>query len=761
MSSSDEIYYPQLEDDLESSDEQDINAPTIERPVRSQTTDGRQTGTSTTDGRQTGTPTTDGRQTGTPTTDEQPSISSSGGSIVVPPQTNLKYMSIPELNLNFKKVAGKDKNHPNSYCLACKEVVYSTDSRLLQKHLRFCSVDQETKETIATALTQSTKENFLKDMTKNENKQYNLLLTNVIISNNISLRSVGCKYLLELVNKMKPNWKVACRREITQKYIPILASICDKKFETTLEGYEQDFLISVEFDHWRDSVNRSVLAVVATLPGGQRHLVSLEDVTLRGHSTNSILKSLKKSLGKMTARKINAVMSDSASSCKKARQRIVEQEAEYTHLLEYRCQAHLFNLIGAKVMEDEEMDDVFSGANKLVSFISSNSQLQSMLTELGYKKLIKSCSVRWYSHIAMLESLLEIKSVALELFEQASRPDCLNMRLLRCETFWADIPKVVHVLKPLSDCIATAERANGTLGESTKALFEYIKFVFNSDWDDAFNLSAAKSVLHYISVEYLGSEEFGLMIAAYILDKRFNMNYVKIEGLDLAFNVILNVAAKSGFTWTTIEKNLVEEFKKYKDQEGTYSAPADEKTTAAEWWKSQPNIGILKTVAMRLAMLKSSSANTERTFSMIKLIQSPTRTRFALDTLELMAKIKISMQDQEEFDCLDFLTRETAFIDDDIADEAIIKTGTKYKEYTKSVFDRIKKLISTPRADPSPNSNRAECLGDARLRESYEKINDTLDFNLLREPRARQTNAEDISNVDKSMILKKFRAALE
>lgn len=201
-------------------------------------------------------------------------------------------------------------------------------------------------------------------------------------------------------SKVKPDWNVTCGKEISSTLIPHLAGtrgLCDERFFNSIKRSNEYFFLSVEFDHWQDIMGRSVLAVVATFPDGARHLISPEDVTLRGHSSTSIIKSLKKSLSTVTPTKLNAIMSDNAASCKRARKRLIEEvDSPYKHLIEYRYQAHLFNLIGARSMKDEEIEELFTGANKLVSYISSNQKLQGLLTELGYRKLVKSTSVRWY-----------------------------------------------------------------------------------------------------------------------------------------------------------------------------------------------------------------------------------------------------------------------------------------------------------------------------------------------------------------------------
>lgn len=77
------------------------------------------------------------------------------------------------------------------------------------------------------------------------------------------------------------------------------------------------------------------MAVVATLPDGSRFLLSLEDVSIQGKSTAALLISLKEGLFKIrNIRKVNSIQSDSASSCKSAREKLVSGK-NFAHIIEH------------------------------------------------------------------------------------------------------------------------------------------------------------------------------------------------------------------------------------------------------------------------------------------------------------------------------------------------------------------------------------------------------------------------------------------
>ena len=66
---------------------------------------------------------------------------------------------------------------------------------------------------------------------------------------------------------------------------------------------------------------------------------------------------------------------------------------------------------------------------------------------------------------------------------------------------------------------------------------------------------------------------------------------------------------------------------------------------ASSWWNDIHDSGHLKHCAIRLAHLKSSSANIERTFSTLRLIQSPSSTNLSMGRLIEIARIRIDKDD--------------------------------------------------------------------------------------------------------------------
>lgn len=69
------------------------------------------------------------------------------------------------------------------------------------------------------------------------------------------------------------------------------------------------------------------------------------DVSLDRHSTSAIVKQPEKSMESIPNLIVNSIITDSASSCAKAR-RALTDAGQYEHVIEHRCQAHVLNNVG-------------------------------------------------------------------------------------------------------------------------------------------------------------------------------------------------------------------------------------------------------------------------------------------------------------------------------------------------------------------------------------------------------------------------------
>lgn len=629
---------------------------------------------------------------------------------------NYAFRKHPELKDIFQKI-GYDKSRNQKHrCLGCgSEKSTNKINRLLGHATKCAKLNKNLKE--------KCKEIFLLCCGKDD---YNLILAKIIIKHNIPLKLVDCKDFRAFIANIPNGWLPSNRQDYSSVFIPKVATSEESKFYSFLKGNQtEDYIVSLEYDHWTDSMNRSILGITATVPTGDQFLVALEDVSSEDKKAETIVICLLKCTEKIPSNKINSITSDSAPSCKLARELFVKEKG-LSHILQHRCLAHYINTIGSKFTKAECVGYTMEMVNKLATFIGRSSKFCAKLDELGLRRIAKATSVRWYSNVNMLESLLNVREEAIRHFTDDTDE---MVTLLNDEELWTSVSIIAAIMRPLANCIAVAERPTSGIGETMKALLEFIESIFYLDWKDDYVFAAISAVLKYFGSVKISDEELGLLLAAYFFDRRFKMDYITKDGSLLIFKQVVRIAEAMNVNQSDIDGRLYDEFWQYQKQELHFGRIQDKDTEAREWWRQQPKTGILRSIGIRIANLRSSSANLERNFSIIKLIQSPVRVRFSLDTLTHIARAKIAgKQGEYENNLLDLL--------EDLELESQVK-HSKDKNNESSTLTECrhrKKRIETRvdcQTNDELNDNEAQLPFD--LRDQYERFTKYINFKLIRQ----------------------------
>lgn len=490
--------------------------------------------------------------------------------------------------------------------------------------------------------------------------RFSHLLTRVILKNNLPIRLAECELFRKLC-KMHPPVQFPSRHKLSRFYIPRISRLIEDKFFKDVKN-GPNYSLSIEFDHWTDSTHRSLLAILATKGDGSRHLIDIEDVSLVGHSSESIVSTLNRTLAQIEPLKINSIVSDAAASCAKARFDFVGQQS-YKHVIHQRCIAHLLNLIGKDISDHSDVEEIMRQATKLVSILSSDTKIVAEFTKAGQRRCTRYVKTRWYSTVTMLESLVNCQDLAIKAIREAIRttrgaphPDRLAcLEALQSDMFGPDLFLLLSIFRPLANCIVIAESSHSHLGETMAAMLQFARSLFESDWEVNFVIPTIEAFLTHFNAAKLTEDGLGIMVTAYFLDKRNKMNYITKQGGVIVLQTLFNLARGMGYSCEQISQTLGAELHSYWSQEGSYRRNADRGESAENWWRNQPDIGILKALALRIVSLRSSSANIERVFSATKSIQSPNRHRFSLATLTSIARARVTNRwieygDGEEYD---------------------------------------------------------------------------------------------------------------
>lgn len=172
---------------------------------------------------------------------------------------------------------------------------------------------------------------------------------------------------------------------------------------------EPNYSLTIEFDAYTSRV-RSLMAMVITTKSGDSTLFDLVDMSGEVHTVEYLkdiaLNSLRKTV--LSENKFNSIVSDEASNFKLARSLIINSLSQ-THLVQYRCMAHTFDLIGASISKSSNVSAILQQTMKLVKHISSNRLACSKLKELGSDRIKMVVPSRWYSTSSCMKSILEAK----------------------------------------------------------------------------------------------------------------------------------------------------------------------------------------------------------------------------------------------------------------------------------------------------------------------------------------------------------------
>jgi len=652
-------------------------------------------------------------------------------------ESGCAFREVPALILAFHRKQVGTRAH--NTCLGCSKLHKTNQLERLAGHVRRCNeLDPENGSAILEAYDRY----MLFKKKSDKNTERNNDWVDVMVENNFSLASVGSKSFKRFMRENIPDWNIASRHQISDQYIPRMSKKIQTEFEASLKTLTNLYL-SVEFDHWKDSNRRSLLGIVITMKGKQ-HFQDLIDASTVGHSSRVIVEQLKLSLKTIPKGQINAVVSDSASACTLARQLLVADK-EFNYTIQHRCMAHLLNRLGSRI--SSSVKDLVDWALTIQAFASAHPQISARLKRENLKKIQKHCVVRWYSTVNMFETLLEAKSVILDELRRCKTAD--QMISFADETYWGSLEEAISIYRPLADCIAQAEREDGSMGECFRAILKFGYFILSIRNNASPLVSAAiESFLLYISESKLGRDEFGLYFASYLLDRRFHRTFLTEDSIDLALRCIIQIARKSNITAGTVEAALIPEFNSYLNKKGTYSEAPSNQTTAFSYWSTKHNASPLRCVSLRLASLRSSSANIERIFSKLRHAQTLPRTNLAITTMRDLVRMRINgradaYDGEEDID-------QPQTDDQDASSSLLSSPGSSSNENTSQT------LVSSLGEQTEPNAP----LDEAGMR-LLRQLESMVDFSFKSDDQGSLSPTLSADSIDESDVDRLVRAARE
>lgn len=440
------------------------------------------------------------------------------------------------------------------------------------------------------------------------------------------IENASFKHLIKI---LEPAYKVPTRRRFSSKLLPEKAANCKKIGFSQLKKCS-NYTLTIEFDGWVSSAGASLLAFTATTKEGYSTLIDLVDVSAVRKDACALADRAAIAIEKsgIPLNRINAVITDEASNCKKARELIVSSLS--THVLEYRCLAHVGNLIIGLMSKCPSTFTTLKTLMASVREIRGNKILIAALREARARIPTNPSPTRWYTTSGSIDSLLAIYP---DLEILARRPEFHGEKwtnLIKDTSFWSNLRGLRKYYDQLSAFIGYSERSDSKLSIAIRQLLEYGKFLFRLPEETQFKHAAIMAyVTHFCRLN------LDLMLAVYFMDPNQKCTYLTPRAMKKAKVQVTATFIEIGND-TQIGPSVLKEISMYLDLSRIVEPIEDH----YEWWESA-RLPLLKTIGMRFASLHASSANTERIFSALNQIVSPDRNRLNIETIHNLIAIKI------------------------------------------------------------------------------------------------------------------------
>lgn len=554
------------------------------------------------------------------------------GEYVVFPGKKFKHKSVAKL-YKFREYVHDNNTYRDAQCLGCLKKMSKVKASYLVEHGSKCERLKYYNEEAVDELREEAREKEESSTRpgvitiERQNQEYNKIVDFISV-NCLPLSTVESPEFKELFGEKNFKFKLPGRWKLTNKLLTSRANWFQKNSLSTLQSCP-DRTITIEFDGWKSSNGMSILGIVATNLEGACTLLDLIDMTGFSETEELIRTTIINSLNSLeiNPNKLNAFVTDEGSAYKSARETIIRQPG-FQQVLQYRCMAHVLNLIGSSMSKSPV---VYAVLTKLITFInkiSHNKILTDELKRRGEKRVLHIVPTRWYSTSNAINSILAIQDSLGQVPHNEACGFSKWQGTFEDQKFWSDLKELSIYFNKLSSIIGISEASTSTLSSAFRNLLEFGKFLMREvDVQQQFRDAALSSYFtHFFRLDSR------LVLSAYAFDPNFRCEYLKpraIREVQIFTFAMLNQLQSHRHLKDEVQSEmanyqvlLTRDLPHVKD---TYS-----------WWQSS-KFDKLKHVGKRLSACHSSSANTERMFSGLNRIISSSRNRLNMRTiLELM-----------------------------------------------------------------------------------------------------------------------------
>lgn len=497
-----------------------------------------------------------------------------------------------------------------------------------------------------------------------------LAFAKMIYATGIPFRIVDDPSVKNFFSLLNPNFKLPTRQKLANKLLDITYESCR---ENVIQHVQNEPAISIVTDGWSNTNNQHIVNYMIASPNMKPVFWSSKNTS--GYSNNGryISDCINNTIRDIEiATKKNgivcSIVTDNASSMKKAWEYV---EEENVGVICNGCAAHGFNLLMGDVLLIEIISDILTKATSIAKFIRKSylllhqfRQKQKLMSNCSKHALSLPMNTRWYTSEKCIRSVVENQYIIQSIFDDDSL-QVLNSsksklqeikKIIYDQQFWDISKATLRLLEPINSCLALCEQDNSDI---SIIYVEYVNLMKHYAYNTPICPSQNTQFPHFISVQETIKTLIDTRMQTFITKSMkiatFLSNKVNpsIFGEDSIEEVLhgIELIAK---IYSPSDSNASEDFidnlrvnlEKWHRERLLKKLWDDEKhnrTSPSNFWLfKQPKadgMKVLREVAIQIFSIPTSSASSERCWSVHEFIHSKRRNRLAPEKVEKLVFI--------------------------------------------------------------------------------------------------------------------------
>lgn len=478
------------------------------------------------------------------------------------------------------------------------------------------------KKAVSTSSHNTSILNYGVKTTKEDKEKIDEKVATMVYATNSPFKIVEHASFRDMVNVMRPGYKLPSRREIGGS---LLDKVYDKECEKSVVDLEGK-TVCMSLDGWTNVSNEPVICASVTVHTSENtssvYLVDTIDTSGHPHTSDYLKGIATRSIETAEHKykcKVGSFVTDNAANVAKMRSELLKDD-EY-NLISYGCSAHILNLLA----KDLEIGNIKEHIVKIVKYFRNNHTTSAAYKAAGGSTLIVPQDVRWNTLSDCLEGYLNNWPILVSVCdgEKRNQLDPVIIRKVMDTYIKRSAEDMLKILKLIAIALDKVQRDRCDIGEATEV------------WKDLQNKLAEESVRSgdsaVIEDHFMKRMKLALTPVHYlanILHPAYKGKKLTMEEENMGMNWI-NENCPSALSLIMIYKAELPPFQPY-----MFSAHSLNAGPLA-WWLSLGKIvedkNYFSDLVRKLFTTTASSSGVERIFSSFGLVHSKLRNRLGIE----------------------------------------------------------------------------------------------------------------------------------